>query len=231
MRKIHYLWKALVATGFASLSGCTTAPVAQVPPAQTRLAQTLPPDAAPNPTPAVTAKPTLVAILWNMATTEKAALPEQILPYFGVTEVPPVKMLREDYGWFSIPYQPSRIVDLPLQSVGVASLSYSYNPYHSPLRQRNYYNIRPNEDSICVSAQEVIGVFGQTFKRLPARIRTAAVAISSFQVEKSIQLTMVEKGSLQFEVGLFDGRGSVTFQFDSRPCAEDIFINYTRKNQ
>ena len=147
MRKIHYLWKALVATGFASLSGCTTAPVAQVPPAQTRLAQTLPPDAAPNPTPAVTAKPTLVAILWNMATTEKAALPEQILPYFGIDEVPVAKVVREGYGWFSLRHQPPWATDEILHTLGIKSLFYSYDSDEQRSGQRHYYEVQLAPDS------------------------------------------------------------------------------------
>ena len=233
MTKTSFFNTLPVATGFAALSGCTTVPVAQVPLAQTRPAQTLPPDAAPNPTPAVTAKPKLAAILWKMATTEKEALPKQILPYFGIDEVPPVTMLREDYGWFSIPYQPSRIVDMPLQSAGVASLSYGYNPYHSPRRERDYYNIRPIYNTHCISAEEAIATFGEPFKRLPASVRTAALAIPILRpaATTTTSPTVTEKGSLHFETGVFDGRGSVTFEFDSKPCSRNIFINYTRKNQ
>lgn len=221
MTKTPYLWNVLVATGFAALSGCSIA----------QLTPPLPADSARNPPELATTKPSLVGILWNMATTEKEALPKQILPYFGITVVPPVKMYREDYGWFSIPYQPPRVVDMPLQNLGVRSLEYHYNFLQPPPRERDRYVIRPIDDANCITADEVAAVFGQTFKRLPARISTAAVAIPNVQVEAALPAMSVEKGSLHFESGLFDDRGSVTFEFDSNPCARGIYINYTRKNK
>jgi hypothetical protein len=219
--KIPFLWKVALAGGFAALTGCSNA----------QLAQTTPPDSAHNPPKVVAAKPSLVGILWKMATTEKEALPEQILPYFGITAVPPVKMYGEDYGWFSIPYQPPRVVDMPLQNLGVRSLEYHYNLFRSPPRERDRYGIRPIDDALCITADEVVAIFGQTFKRLPARISTAAAAIPNFQVNTALPATSLEKGSLHFESGLFEDRGSVTFEFDSKPCARGIYINYTRKNK
>ena len=223
MTKIPILWNVLVATGFAALSGCSIA----------QLAPTAPPDNALNPPEVTTAKPSLVGILWKMATTEKEALPSQILPYFGIIEVPPVKMVREGHGWFAITHQPPRFVDIPLQNFGVASLYYGYYLHPSPVRERDYYSMQLIYNAHCISAEEVIAIFGQTFKRLPPSVRTAAVAVPNLQsaAAAAVSPTAIEKGSLQFETSLFDGRGSVTFEFDSKPCAQDIFINYSRKNQ
>lgn len=221
MIKNLHLLTLVIAGGIASLSGCSTA----------QIAPSLPQDIPRIQPIVVAAKPSLVQILWKMATTEKEAPPQQILPYFGITEVPPVKMYREDYGWFSIPYQPPRVVDMPLQNLGVRSLEYHYNFLQPPPRERDHYGIRPIDDAHCITADEVVAVFGQTFKRLPARIRTAAAAIPNLQVKAESPATSVEKGSLHFESGLFDDRGSVTFEFDSNPCARGIYINYTRKNK
>lgn len=223
MTQNPYLWNVLVATGFAALSGCSIA----------QLAPTSPSDIARNQPDEATSKPSLVGILWKMATTEKEAQPKQILPYFGINEVPPIKMVREGHGWFALTHQPPRFVDIPLQSLGVASLYYGYHLYPSPMRERDYYSIQLIYNAPCISAEEVIAKFGQTFKRLPASVRTAAVAIPNLQsaAATTTSPTATEKGSLHFETGLFDGRGSITFEFDSEPCAQSIFINYTRKNQ
>lgn len=227
-----------VAIGCVALVGCSniTSMQSAVPEASQKPTLVLPPivssAAVKPPREVIGEEPiSLVGILWKMATTEKEALPKQILPYFGVNEIPPVKMYREDYGWFSIPYQPPRIIDMPLENIGVATLSYSYTTKQSPFREQDYYSIRPIEGSICISAQEVIRVFGRSFKRLPARIKTAAASVAAFQVAVGATATPLEKGSLQFENELFDGRGFVIFQFDSQPCAEFIFFNYTRKYQ
>jgi hypothetical protein len=218
--KLHLL-KILSVSGFVALSGCG-------------IAQPAPPSTADNVRnqPAMArAKPSLVGILWKMATTEKEARPEKILPYFGINDIPPVKMVREDHGWFAITHQPPRFVNVALQTFGVASLYYGYYRYPSPVRERDYYSIQLVYNAHCISAEEVIAVFGQTFKRLPARVSTAAVAVPSIQPATPSLPAAVEKGSLHFETDLFDGRSSVTFEFDSKPCAQDILINYTRKNQ
>lgn len=223
MTKNPYLRNALTAGCFAALSGCSTA----------QLAPVLPTDSMHNSPEVPMAKPSLVGILWKMAITEKEAQPKQILPYFGINEVPAVKMVREGYGWFSLTHQPPRFVDQRLQGLGIYGLFYSYDFDRLPTRERDYYGVRLTSDNYCVSAAEVIAVFGQVFKRLPARVRTAAVAITNVQSAASAtnSPTATEKGSLHFESGLFDGRGSITFQFDSQPCADLISINYTRKNQ
>lgn len=219
MTKIPMLWNALLASSFA-LSGCSIA----------QLAPTTPPDNALNRLEVATATPLLVGILWKMATTEKEALPKQILPYFGINEVPPVRMLREDYGWFSFSHQPPRFVQASLANIGVNNLGYHYNIYPSPQRETDRYSLQLIHNAHCITADEVISAFGQTFIRLPARVKTAAIGISQTQAATSKPSATLEKGSLHYKSGLFDDRGSITFQFDSQLCAELISINYTRKN-
>lgn len=224
MIKTFHLLGALMTGGLGVLAGCSIAPTAPlVPPS--------PLASVPSAPAAVPITPTLVDILWKMATTEREASPEKILPYFGITEVPPVKIVREGYGWFAIDHQPPRFVSIPLHILGVSSLYYAYNQDYSPLRETDLFNIRTVEETECTTPEKVIGTFGQNFKRLPARVRTATVVIPHLQVVTSIPPAAIEKGSLRFESGLFDNRGFITFQFDSKLCAEEIFIHYTRKNK
>ena len=225
MIKTSYLLGALMTGGLAVLSGCSTARTAQLIPSS-------PLASVPNAPQLELIKPTLVGILWKMATTEKEAPPEKILPYFGITEVPPVKMYGAEYGWFSIPNQLPLVADVPLQNLGVKSLEYHYNLLQLPPRERDRFSLQLKDDTYCTTADQVIAVFGQTFKRLPARIYTGG---GPLKPQAATALTtsgpLIEKGSLHFESGLFEDRGSVTFQFDSAPCAELISINYIRKTK
>ena len=137
MIKTSYLLGALMAGGLAVLAGCSTAstsPTAPLVPPSPLASVPSAPEVAP-------VKQTLVGILWNMATAEKEALPEKILPYFGITEVPPVKMYGAGYGWFSLPNQPQRVADRPLQKFGVSRLGYHYNFLQSPTRERDSFSI------------------------------------------------------------------------------------------
>ena len=227
----------LVATGCAALWGCSSIPpVESSSPEPSQQPSLILPlivssNTVKNPPEIVAEMPlSLVAILWKMATTEKEALPKQILPYFGINDVPAVKVVREGYGWFAIDHQPPRFINEKLEQLGVKGLFYSYSVEEKTQRTKDTYSISLPSDVRCISANQAVSYFGQNFKRLPARIKTAAPTLPGFQRVKSAQTTVVEKGSLQFEVGLFDGRGSIIFQFDSQPCAEEVFINYTRKN-
>ena len=224
MIKTTYLLSALMAGGLAVLAGCSTASTFPTAP----LGPPSPLARVPSAPAAVPIAPTLVGILWKMATIEKEASPEKILPYFGITTVPPVKMVREGYGWFAIDHQPPRFVSIPLHNLGAGSLYYAYNQYSLPLQETDYYSIRLLNDTYCVSADETIAVFGKTFKRLPARIYTHPLPKPQAASASGV---LIEKGSLNFESGLFGDRGSVTFQFDSAPCAEQISINHTKKNK
>lgn len=221
--KTPQLWTTLLVGGLAAWVGCSTA----------QTAPSLPPESAANPPALAITKPSLLEILWKMATTEKAALPEQILPYLGINDVPKVKMVSESHGWFGITHQPPRFVNTQLQSLGLVNLFYGYNIDLSPKRERDYYSISPAHNAHCISAEEVIATFGETFKRLPPRVRTGAISMPKLQFAtiKSIWPTTIEKGGLLFDTNLFAGRGSVNFEFDGEPCARGISINYTRKNQ
>ena len=228
MIKTRHLLCALMTGCLAVLSGCSN-----VPTAPSAIAKTpSPPASASNVADVSPIKPTLVDILWKMATTEKEALPEKILPYFGITEIPPVKMYGAEYGWFSIPHQLPLIADVPLQNLGVKSLEYHYNLLQLPRRERDRFSLQLNDDTYCTTADQVIAVFGRTFKRLPARIYTGGGPVKpQAATATTTSGLLIEKGSLHFESGLFEDRGSVTFQFDSAPCAELVSINYIRKTK
>ena len=227
MIKTRHLLCALMTGCLAVLSGCSN-----VPTAPSAIAKPPSPLAsASNVADVLPIKSTLVDIIWKIATTEKEALPEKILPYFGITEIPPVKMYGAEYGWFSIPHQPPRIVDMPLQNFGIKSLNYHYNFSQAPPRESDRFSIQLNNDTYCTTVDQVIEVFGRTFKRLPARIYTHPIPKLQSATAIATAGVLIEKGSLNFESGLFDDRGSVTFQFDSEPCAELISINYIRKNK